>query len=356
MGIGASIALNDVVDPALTEASVIEVEERMGQMTSYRIRYDVDIADGDLPLLTSSKLDPGKVLSVLIPCGEGMHCIVKGPIVGQEVQVINGGAGSSIDVRGADTTSAMDRETRAAVWPDVTDSAAVTSLLTPYSYVTDIEDTKSAHPLDKHALVQRDTDLGFVRRLARRNGYSFWVTCDERGVETAHFRRPVLEGDPQAVLSVNVENPSVDALNLSWELDSPTSVVGVQLDLNTLKEIDGSVGQTPQSILGGAGQKSISGISHSGHFNAPVDDAGDLKARGEGALIDADWFLHASCEASLERLGTVARAYTVVEVRGLGSRYSGHYFVAAVRHTIDATSHSMHLELVRNGWGSNSGH
>ena len=87
------------------------------------------------------------------------------------------------------------------------------------------------------------------------------------------------------------------------------------------------------------------------HLFAPVDDAGDLQARGAGLLVEADWFIQATCQTSLESLGGLVRAHTVVEVRGAGSRHSGKYFVAAVRHTIDSTAHKMDVTLVRNGWG-----
>ncbi len=45
------------------------------------------------------------------------------------------------------------------------------------------------------------------------------------------------------------------------------------------------------------------------------------------------------------------RAHTVVEVNGAGTRHSGKYFVAGVRHTIDSESYLMELELLRNAWG-----
>ena len=108
--------------------------------------------------------------------------------------------------------------------------------------------------------------------------------------------------------------------------------------------------QTPQTILGTSSLQTITGDTRSVHLLAPVDDAGDLQARGQGVLIESDWFIRATCQTNLATLGELVRAHTVVELRGAGSRHSGKYFVAGVRHTIDAADHKMDITLLRNGW------
>jgi len=55
-----------------------------------------------------------------------------------------------------------------------------------------------------HVGGQRASDLDFVRRLARRNGFLFWVDCDKTGTETAHFRRPNLGGKSVLNLDINI--------------------------------------------------------------------------------------------------------------------------------------------------------
>jgi phage protein D len=245
----------------------------------------------------------------------------------------------------------MDRETRTTIWADVTDSDAVSSILANYGYTPDVQSTSAGHYENKHTLVQRDSDLRFVRRLARRNGFLFWVTCDNLGVETAHFKRPPLNGQAAAELVINLDSPSLRTVDLTWDVERPTSVVGAQLDLNTKENLTGDVASTPQTILGDNSLAAITGDTRSVHLSAPVDDAGDLQARGEGVLIESDWFIRATCQTSLETFGKLMRAHGVVELRGAGSRHSGKYFVAAVRHIIDATAHKMDLTLIRNGWG-----
>ncbi|MBN1875046.1 MAG: hypothetical protein JXA33_12510 [Anaerolineae bacterium] len=350
MGLEIAIAVEGQVDAELAEATTVEVDERMGEPTTYHLSYPVDISEDDLPLLVDSRLNPGSELAILATTDQGTVCLVKGPVHSQQIHLQHGGAGSTVVVTGVDTSLAMDRESRIVQWADVADSDAVSSIVATYGYTPDVETTDAGHFTDKHTLIQRDSDLRFVKRLARRNGFLFWITCDETGIETAHFKRPSLDGDTTAELIINLASPNLDNLDISWDVERPTSVIGVQLDLNSLTTMDGSVAVSPQTILGNQGLAAITGDTRSVHLLAPADDTGDLQARGRGLLIDADWFIQATCETTLHALGRLVRAHTLVNLRGAGSRYSGIYFVAAARHRIDATAHRIALTLVRNGW------
>lgn len=350
MSVGVAIAVDGVPDEQLGEATSVEVLERAGETASYRLRYPLDIAEGDLPLLVDGRLGPGSELSVLAPAARGVECLVKGPVHAQEVHLEHGGEGSRLEVRGADSSIAMDRELRSVVWDGVGDADAVSSIVSGYGYVPDVERSSALHTEPKHTLVQRDSDLRFTRRLARRNGFLFRVTCDPLGIETAHFRPPALDGAPAAELAINTDEPTLLSFELDWDVERPTSAEGLQLDLNGKTDLDAGVGAPPLRALGSAGLDAITGDVRSIHVSAPVDDAGDLRARAEGALIEAGWFVTGRCTTSVEALGRVLRAQTVVEVTGAGSRHSGRYFVAGVRHLIDASTHRMELELRRNGW------
>jgi len=352
MGLGISIEVGGSAEAELAEATLVEVEERMGQATTYRLHYASDIEEGDLPLLVDSRLDAGTDLSVLVPTDGGRQCLVKGPVTGQRIRLQHGGAGSMLIVQGADTTTTMDRETKSQIWAGLTDSEAVSAILRNYRYFLDVESTSAGHYEDKHTLIQRGTDLQFIQQLARRNGFLFWVTCDEFGVETAHFKRPPLDTVSEAELIINLDSPNVQQLDIEWDVERPTSVETLQLDLNTKADIDGGVSATPQTLLGASGLADITGDTRSQLLTAPSDDAGDLVSRSEGALIESDWFLRASCQTSVAVLRQLIRAHTVVNVRGAGRRHSGHYFVSAVRHVIDAVSHRMEIELLRNAWGA----
>ncbi len=144
----------------------------------------------------------------------------------------------------------MDREARSAVWTDVTDSDAVTTIVGQYGLAPDVDTTPAGHYENKHALVQRESDLSFVRRLARRNGFLFWITADAAGVETAHFKKPPVDGAAAATLRINQAPPALDLLDVRWDVERPTSVESAQLDLNSLEDLDGDESDAPLGALG----------------------------------------------------------------------------------------------------------
>lgn len=355
MALGASIAVGGAVDDELASASWIEVCERMGQPTTYRIRYEVEIGSTDFDRLVDARLDAGSVLSVLVPGGSagGSACLVKGPVGGQYIHFEHGGPRRSyVEVRGNDTAITLDREAQSKIWSDATDDVVVAAIVQGYGLIPDAP-TKAdgAHLEAKHVLVQRESDLSFVRRLARRNGFLFWITCDALGVETAHFKLPPVTGEPALTLTINQTTPALDALDLRWDVERPTRVAAVQLDLNTGEDLDGSTADTSLTALGDHDLAAITRDTRSRFLATPCDDAGALAARSRGALIESSWFIRATGETRLDRAGAPIRAHTVIALAGAGARHSGNYFVAGVRHTIDPDSHRMELELVRNAWG-----
>ncbi len=344
--------MNGEPDDVVSGAASVEVTERIGQPTGYRIGYNLDIVDGDLPLLAEDKLGADSELSIFVPAGDATYCLVKGPVYGQEIHLAHGGAGSMLQVLGADSLIKMDREDKVVAWADVTDSDAVRALLGQFGFVPDVEDTKAGHFELKHTLIQRETDLAFIRRLARRNGFHFWITVDESGAETAHFKRPVLEGEAACDLVINLRDPkpNVGALDICWDVQRPVKAKAAELDLNNKSDITGDVEKSPLAPLGSRTLSEITANPGIVHVRAPVDDSGDLQARSEGALIEAGFFVRATGATTLSALGTVVRAHTLVHLRGAGSRHSGLWYCSAVRHIIDSSEHRMEFELIRNAW------
>jgi hypothetical protein len=350
MGPGLAISVNGTQDAGLSAAASVEVHERMGEMTTYSLRYPVDVHEGDLPLLIDDRIAPGADLAIVADSAGTLECLVKGPVCGQQIRLVHGGAGSYCDVRGADSSVAMDREAKAVVWADVSDSNAVAAIVAEYGFVPDVDSTSTTHVEAKHALVQRDSDLRFVRRLARRNGWLFWMTCNPQGVETAHFKPLPIGARAAADLTINLASPSVETVDIAWDVERPTSAVARELDLNAAADLDGSVTASPLPAMAAVGLASIVTDTRTVQVSAPVDAAGDLQKRSEAALIDAGFFVRVTCRTTLHALGAVLRPFTVVNLRGAGRRHSGRYFCAGVRHAIDAAEHRMELELLRNGW------
>jgi hypothetical protein len=354
MALGVAVRLDGMPDEMASQATTVEVIEALGQPTYYRLEYSLDTADGDFPLLTDSKLGPGAELSILVTTEDGSVCLVKGPVYGQQIRLEQGGSGSTLIVLGADSLIKMDREDKAVAWADMSDSSAVSAILSEAGLTPDVETTDASHLEAKHTLIQRETNLAFVRKLARRNGNHFWVTCDEMGLETAHFKRPVLDGEPECDLVINLPDPpsNLTSLEISWDVERPTSATATEVDLNTKEQIEGAVASSPLTALGGIPLSGIVADVRVAHVRAPVDDNGDLQSRGESALIDASFFVRATGSTTLSSLKQVLRSHTLVNLRGAGTRHSGVWFCSGVHHSIDSSEHTMQFDLVRNGWAA----
>jgi hypothetical protein len=341
---------NGLPDPSMPVPGQIEVVESIGQPTSYRLRYGFGIESGDLPLLTEDMLGPESNLAVVISGELLPNILVSGPVVRQEISLAQGGEGSTLDVIGMDKMVEMDREDKARIWSNQLDSAVVMAILAEYGVVPDVEVTTTLHVELKHALVQRETDLRFIQRLARRNGFWFWLSEEAPGVTIGHFKKPPVNDSASVDLRINVSDPNVDSVAIAWDVERPVSTSLSQLDLNSKNVIDGSVQQSSLVGLASNNLGSIINSTHQAHIAVPVDDAGDLSSRGEALLMDNGWFVHARLTVRKSRLHDIVRAHSVVTLTGAGSRHSGSYIVSRVQHTINPDDHTMAVELIRNAW------
>jgi phage protein D len=352
MSQGFDILLNAVPDPTLPVPGKVEVVEAVGAWTSYRLSYGLNIQEGDLPLLNDARIGPESELAVRVPNGDAVEILVNGPVTEQRIEVVTGGEGSSVEVCGGDKTVAMARESKIKVWPTTTDAAALMEILGAHALTPDVTLTSTvAHDETRNALTQRETDLAFVRRIARRNGCWFWLTYDPLlGLATAHVKRPPVDGLPAATLVVNGEGRNLDTASIAWNTERTASVAATSLDVRTLQDMTGDVERSPLTGLASQALADIAPAVRKSRLTLPVDDAGDLIVRSEAALIDAGWCVSATVTAKYSVLGKVLRAHTLVELGGVGSRHSGKYLVERVEHRIDADDHVMHARLIRNGW------
>jgi len=348
----AALLVDGAADDALTGAATIEVDEWLDAPARYALQLPVAVADGDLPLLADDRLGPGSELAVVAESGGARECLVSGPVTGQRIVLIHGGAGSVMTVDGGDGAIAMDREDRAEVWSNATDSSVVEAIAGRNALAPDVEPTATTHPDEGHALVQRETDLAMVRRLARRNGYAWWVTATEDGSGTLHFRPAPVGEPPAGELAINLADHAIERLEITWDAERPTSAGAMQIDPRSKAVIDGTASASPLTPLGSSGFDAIAGGTRAAWIAAAADDVADLQGRTGAVLAAGSFFARACGSTTTARAGTILRRGTVVELRGAGTRHSGPWLCRRVRHVIDDVTHTMDFELVRNGWGT----
>lgn len=350
MALLAQVTPSGAPDPSFPAPASVVVEEAVNQPTRFALKYSFGVEDSDYALLKEAALDADQPIVIQVEQDEIFETLIKGSVLRHNVQ-LNVGSEGSLEVLGADDSTLMNFEHKNKVWVDVTDDQVVQALCATYGFIPDTESTPTVHSDTTHALVQRETDLALIRRLARWNGYWFWLSCDPiAATTTAHFKKPPVDGEAAITLSVRPGEANIESVSLQWDLDRPSAVNAKQFDLSSLSVNDGSA---PASTLTGLASQALSDIVQKPRITelaVPVSDAADLKARGEALLIEAGWFVAAQLVVKKSVLNQVVRAHSLVALDGAGTRHSGNYLVSRVVHEIDAHDHVMTVELMRNGW------
>lgn len=330
----------------------VEVIEAADASTTFALYYDFNIENGDFPLLNDDRLGPDAEIIIRVPSGSQEIVLVRGPVTRQRMSVQTGGDGSVLEVIGGDATIPLGREARVHVWPSISDADAITQLLDAAGLSPDVKlPTSIVHVEEKNALVQREPDLHLIRRLARRNGCWLWLEYDQkRKTPLAKVARPPV-GNPVSVhFHLHGDKHNVDEAQLEWDVERVVAADSAHRDVFGANDMDGSVEHSPLTPLASRALADIVKASRRARLTIPVDDAGDLIARSEAALIEQGWFVTASLQVRARILRSVVRPPSVAELLGAGSRHSGKYMVVRVAHRIDDDDHIMDVTLARNGW------
>lgn len=348
-------------DTFLNALSMLEVEENADLSSAIQINLAVSRSEtGDLTFVNDAGLQPFANLAVIATAEDKPdECIFDGYVLAHKLHLETGITASNLQVWGQDASWLMNLEEKAREWVDVTDASVANAIFGEYGFTPapdNTEDDSPSHTEDGHSLMQRMSDIQFLRNLARRNGKLCRVACTSTsGQQIGYFCKPKLDGDPVVTLILNdPEAWTVSSLNFDWDVTHPTAVKASQALFND-PSADGVSGDTDDSGLALLDDRSLAvfaGRPMTVLLTAPVDDAGELQLRAKSLLREANWFVRCEGEADVSRLNTVLRVGTVVQIEGIGSLNSGKYYVWSVRHTISANSHKMKFTLVRNAVGA----
>ena len=119
------------------------------------------------------------------------------------------------------------------------------------SVVEDTSVVEITHDEAVSTILQRETDMQFLKRLALRNGFECYVEGT-----TGYFRKPQVGATPQPVLAVHFgEETNVNRLSIEVNALTPANVTMFQVDL-TSKGVKAAatngqqpVDQTSQGVL-----------------------------------------------------------------------------------------------------------
>jgi phage protein D len=347
-------------DRLTTALSSIEVEENADLPGAVLLKLAVSrTADGDLDFPSDDRLGPfANVAVVATPEGGADECIFDGYVLSHRLHLETGVTASTLEVWGQDASWLMNMEEKVHEWADVTDADVASSIFGDYSISpadANSDDDSASHTEDHHTLMQRGTDIQFLRTLARRGGKLCRVACGSTpGQRTGYFAKPDLSADPVVTLAPNdPAAPSISALDLEWDATRPTAVNASQAVFDDDDE-DGVSGDVTDSGLDALDERRLAdftGQTTTVLLTTPADDAGELELRSRSLLREGEWFVRGEGQADVSRLHTVLRVGQIVQLDGVGSLHSGKYLVWSVRHSISGSAHTMRFTLVRNAVG-----
>jgi hypothetical protein len=335
----------------------LEVEEHADlpgaiQLTLSVTTYAAGTSE-DLTVVDDERFRPyGRVAVVVSVEGERDACIFDGYVLAHTIHLDRGTTASTAQVWGQDMSCLMNLVDKTQERSG-TDGNTANAIFGDYHFGKADENLNEPGP-ELH-LMQRGTDLQYLRERARRTGRLFRVCCDERpGDNTGYFVKPDLDAKAAMTISLNpVDVASLESLDFSWDVARPTKVMAHSL----IRSKDAAYGGATQSGLSLLDQRSLCGFAGDKHvaetrLTAVVDDAGELRTRAEALLREAGWFVRCEGEVDLDSLPSVLRVGTIVQIDGAGKLHSGRYFVWNIRHTISTESHRIRFVLVRNAVGA----
>lgn len=255
-----------------------------------------------------------------------------------------------LEIWGMDKSVAMDREEMLKNWPNKNDSDIAREVFKEYGFnVNNVKDTSVVHDEAISTIIQRETDMQFLKRLALRNGYECYVEGDE-----AYFGPPLLDDKhPQPDLAVNSGNDT-NLNTISIEVDAlrPTNIAAAQIERMNKQTIDVVIEETDKKLLGPSGQGALlkNGIKPAKIHTAKNVTTGNAEMASicRGLFDEASWFVTAEGEVDANAYGHVLKPRKTVAIKGIGETYSGVFYVSHVTHSFATGGYTQFFKAKRN--------
>jgi len=310
---------------------------------------------GDYELLSSGALDPDTRVVIGMLLGASPEPLIDGVIYHHQVAPGNQPGMSTLTVKGRDISVLLDLKERNDKYENQTDSVIATLLISRYAQygiiprVTQTSDV----PLGVERIPrQHETDLAFLRDLAKRNGFVFYIEPLAIGASSAYWGPENRIGIPQPALTVDMgSSQNVTTFTPSQDALAPVGTDGSFIEPITKMSI--SIPPLPSLRMPPLAQQE----THPRRTTLMRCTAGKNPSQAASAALaeamNAPDSVTATGELDTVRYGNILRARRLVGVRGAGTSYDGFYKVRSVKHVIEpGASYKQQFELSREGTGA----
>lgn len=343
-----------VVMQALQSVQVTSGKDRSGFQLTFSVGKDSPLLKTMLP---AGYFDPIITRVVIIATVNGFpNVLMDGLVTQQEFSPSNEPGQSTLSITGEDLSLAMDIVDMVMPYPAVPTIGRIYLILAKYAFlgIAPIAIPPIVTTVDlptKGFESQTTTDRAYLKSLARRAGYVFYVEPGPAPLTSiAYFGPDIRIPIPQPALNVNMD-AYTNVESLSFSLD------GMAKKLTVITILDPITGKIPIPVP----------IPNISIFHPPLGARPTPPARIEfqsdfaklapdkaaekviGLLMNNADAISASGSLDVVRYGQPLRSKMLVGVRGAGLAYDGFYYVDSVTHKIKHGEYKQSFTLSRDG-------
>jgi hypothetical protein len=341
---------------ALTHVKIInEGEGNDGFQMTFTLGKDAVV---DYGLVLGGALDPDTKVSIALLIGASLEPLINGVIYHHQVVPSNEPGMSRLTVTGRDVSVLLDLEEKNDQYKNQPDFVIVNRVLANYAtdgvlppyLVTPTADV----PLELFRVPrQHETDLALLRRLAKSNGYVFYLEPVTLGVTSAYWGPENRATLPQPALSVNLGSATnVTSLQFAQDALAPVGSKGTFIEPITKMSLP--IPPLPSLKVPPLALQPVSPRRKTLQRSTARMNPAQAGVSVLAASMNAPDAVTATGEVDTVRYGSVLRARRLVGVRGVGINYDGFYYVAKVVQEIDVQQNkaTQTFTLKREGTGT----
>jgi hypothetical protein len=335
-------------------------EGQSGFQISFHVGRNALTSLPDYPLLANPLLRPFNRVIVMVTFGPVPSVLMDGIITRQELNPGDQPGTSTLTIKGEDVSVMMDRKDESEEHPAQPEAVIALKLIMRYAQYGLAPMIIPPGAIDvpvptERIPVQQGSDLEYLRALAARHGYVFYVMPGPVPFTNfAYWGPPIRVGMPQRALTVNM-GPETNARieEARTDAEGPTMVEGEVQDRTTGQKVPVKTFASFRPPLAAFPSWLVNFQNNrQEQFRDSGVNATQALARAQGTTERGSDTVKVEGELDAGRYGGVLRARGLVGVRGAGYLYDGLYYVKQVTHKLALGSYSERFELTREGVGS----
>jgi len=309
---------------------------------------------GEFDALASGALDLFNRVVIGVLIGLQPEVLIDGIITNHELAPSDEPGRSTLTVTGKDVSIMMDLEEKDASFenqPDFMIATRIIATYAQYGLVPVITPTTDVPIMIQRIPRQSETDLQFIRRLARANGFIFYVEPLTFGANTAYFGVENRLGIPQSAITIGMGSwTNAKSLRFSNDGLAPVSTEGSFVE--PISKSDIPIPSLPSLRIPPLAAKPTPARRKVILRETANADPSQAVTTAVATVTRTPEAVTGSGEVDTERYGAILRARRLVGVRGVGLSYDGFYYVRSVTHNISLGGYTQRFSLSREGTGA----